>query len=255
MTASQLRQEARANLTGKWGKGALITLCYFLIMWAISFVLAFIPMLGSIASTVISIPISYGLICSFMKLKRNEEVSYVGFLKDGFNAFGKSWAVAGNILLKMILPIILLVVAMVLMSAGLVVGSTVALTGASSSFAGIEALAIVATILYIVAYVWIIVKSFLYVLSYFILFDNQDMTGKEIVKKSAELMNGHRWSYFWLNLSFIGWAILAVFTFGIGFFWLMPYMMIAEIFFYENLAGKLDVNPAHEENVEPIQEQ
>ena len=44
MTASQLRQEARANLTGKWGKGALITLCYLLIMWAISFVLAFIPM-------------------------------------------------------------------------------------------------------------------------------------------------------------------------------------------------------------------
>ena len=254
MTASQIRQEARANLTGKWGKGALITLCYLLIMWAISFVLAFIPMLGSIASAVISIPISYGLICSFMKLKRNEEVSYTGFLKDGFNSFAKSWAVAGNILLKMILPLIVLIVAIVLMSAGLV-GTATALSLSSDSSAGMGALAIIASILYLVAYVWIIVKSFLYVLAYYILFDNQDMSGKEIVEKSAELMKGHRWAYFWLSLSFIGWAILAAFTFGIGYFWLAPYMMIATIIFYENLAEKSDVNPAKEENVEPIQEQ
>jgi len=206
MTASQIKQEARANLTGKWGKGALITLCYFLIMWAISFVLAFIPLLGSIASIVISIPISYGLICSFMKLQRNEEVSYTGFLKDGFNSFAKSWAVAGNILLKMLLPLIILIVAMFLMSAGIFVGSAATLTGSSNS-AGMGALAIISTILYIVAYVWIIVKSFLYVLAYYILFDNKDMRGKEIVEKSAELMKGHRWAYFWLSLSFIGWAI------------------------------------------------
>ena len=254
MTASQLRQEARANLTGKWGKGALITLCYFLIMWAISFVLAFIPMLGSIASMAISIPISYGLICSFMKLKRNEEVSYTGFLNYGFNSFAKSWAVAGNILLKMIIPIVVLIVAMVLMSAGIFAGSAAALSGSSSS-AGMSALAVISTILYIVAYVWIIVKSFLYVLAYYILFDNKDMSGKEIVEKSAELMKGHRWAYFWLSLSFIGWAILAAFTFGIGYFWLAPYMMIATIFFYENLAEKSDVNPVKEENVEAIEEQ
>lgn len=254
MTASQIKQEARANLTGKWGKGALITLCYFLIMWAISFVLAFIPMLGSIASIVISIPISYGLICSFIKLKRNEEVSYTGFLKDGFDSFAKSWTVAGNILLKMLLPLVVLIVAMVLMSAGIFAGSAAVITGSSSS-SGMSALAVISTILYIVAYVWIIVKSFLYVLAYYILFDNQDMNGKEIVEKSAELMKGHRWAYFWLSLSFIGWAILSTFTFGIGYFWLAPYMMIATIIFYENLSKKSDVNPTHEENVEPIQEQ
>lgn len=253
MTASQIRQEARANLTGKWGKGALITLCYLLIMWAISFVLAFIPMLGSIASTVISIPISYGLICSFIKLKRNEEVSYTGFLKDGFDSFAKSWAVAGNILLKMILPIVIFIVAMILMSAGLVGTATLSLSGDSST--GMGTLAIIASILYLVAYVWIIVKSFLYVLAYYILFDNKDMSGKEIVEKSAELMKGHRWAYFWLSLSFIGWAILAAFTFGIGYFWLAPYMMIATVIFYENLAGKSDVNPVKEENVEAIEEQ
>ena len=51
-------------------------------------------------------------------------------------------------------------------------------------------------------------------------------------------MNGNRWRLFCLELSFIGWMILASFTFGIGMLWLVPYMAIAQIVFYEVLIGK-----------------
>ena len=64
------------------------------------------------------------------------------------------------------------------------------------------------------------------------------MTGKEIVEESARLMKGNRWRFFWLGFSFIGWAFLSAFTLGIGMLWLLPYMMISIIFFYEELAGK-----------------
>ena len=51
-------------------------------------------------------------------------------------------------------------------------------------------------------------------------------------------MSGHRGDLFLLELSFIGWAILAVFTLGIGCLWLLPYMQVAKVCFYEEIIGK-----------------
>ena len=51
---------------------------------------------------------------------------------------------------------------------------------------------------------------------------------------------------FMLDLSFIGWAILSLFTFGIGFFFLQPYVQVAHAAFYEDLkaqqGGNVEVN-------------
>ena len=38
ITATGTRAEARKSLTGKWGKGALITLCYSIVEGAISLI-------------------------------------------------------------------------------------------------------------------------------------------------------------------------------------------------------------------------
>lgn len=46
--------------------------------------------------------------------------------------------------------------------------------------------------------------------SFFILFDNPELTPIECIKASAEMMRGHKWECFVLYLSFIGWAILIV---------------------------------------------
>ena len=90
----------------------------------------------------------------------------------------------------------------------------------------------------IVASIWYIVKSYLFKPALFILFDNPDKTAKEIVEESASIMNGNRWKLFCLEFSFIGWMILASFTCGIGTLWLIPYILVAEICFYEHLVGK-----------------
>lgn len=44
---------------------------------------------------------------------------------------------------------------------------------------------------------------------------------------------------FLLDLSFIGWAILCIFTFGIGLLFLKPYMQVAHAAFYEDLKAQL----------------
>ena len=81
------------------------------------------------------------------------------------------------------------------------------------------------------------------------------MSGKEIVEESERLMRGNRWNYVWLTLTFIGWLILCAFTFYIGAFWLMPYVSVSTVCFYEALAGK-DSNEAvvEEVNDNPISE-
>lgn len=259
MVASELRANARESLQGKWGKAALLTLCYGLITFVINFVLAFIPVIGSLVAFVISLPISFGILVSFMKLKRDEEVTYTDFLNTGFSNFGKVWGVFGNMLLKMIIPIVLVVVFVIVMIVGMggSAAGLMATSYSSHSYAGMTAgfggVFIIGMLGYFVSLIYAVIKGYLYSLSYYILYDNPDKTGKEIVETSESLMKGNRWRFFWLGLTFIGWAILSVFTLYIGMLWLMPYIMVSFVCFYEDLAGN-STTSQNVENNNPVQE-
>lgn len=237
MTLTEMRSEARKSLAGKWGKAAILMLVYALITSVISFVLGLIPFVGSIIQLVINLPITYGFLVCMIKLKRGEEVSYTEFLNNGFGSFKKVWIVLGNTILKLIVPICLVVVFTILLYVGgfgAVAGTAANSNGAATGFG---ALGIIGLIGSIVAYIWVTIKGLLYALSQYILYDNPDMSGKEIVEESERLMKGNRVRYFFLPFTFIGWIILAGFTFGIGALWLTPYMMVTTVVFYESLAG------------------
>ena len=229
MVSSQIRAEARNNLTGKWGKAALLTLVFGVIEYLISFLLQLVPMVGGLINLVITPVLTFGFLVSIIKLKRNEEVGYIDFFKNGFNQFGKVWGVIGQTILKMILPIIAIIISIVLIAVG---GAGTILSGESMGL-----LFILGIILYIVSLIWAIIKGFSYVLAQYILYDNPDMDSKAIVEKSEELMQGHKWAWFWLPITFIGWFILSVFTLGIGMLWIAPYLQVALVVFYEDLAG------------------
>lgn len=72
----------------------------------------------------------------------------------------------------------------------------------------------------------------------FILRDNPELTPKEILHKSRMMMRGHKWDLFVLVLSFIGWFLVAIITFGIGFLWIGPYLDAAIAHFYEDIKGE-----------------
>ncbi len=80
-----------------------------------------------------------------------------------------------------------------------------------------------------------IIATFAYKMVYYIKLDNPDMSTFEVIKKSKELMRGHKLDFFILQLSFIGWIILGVFTLGILYIWLIPYMAVSECNFYNDL--------------------
>ena len=80
-----------------------------------------------------------------------------------------------------------------------------------------------------------IVKSYSYAMTPFILAENPDMTANEAITASRQLMDGHKGELFWLDLSFIGWSFLCVFTLGIGTLFLNPYMNAAHAAFYRDI--------------------
>lgn len=247
MIASELRENARKSLIGKWGKAALITLCFMVVEFAMSFILGIvsgIPFLGflcEIAFLILTIPLSYGLIVSFMKLKRGETVECFDFFTIATSNIGRTWGIYGNIILKILPVFIILVIAFTVSIFCAFQSFTDAYSygiyGVSHYSGGAGIIGLIASLVILGCSIYLIPKVLLYSLSYFLLYDRPELSGKELVEESARLMVGHRWSLVWLELTFFGWIILAAFTFGIGYLWLIPYMMVAMVAFYESLAN------------------
>nr|WP_275422934.1 DUF975 family protein [Paenibacillus mucilaginosus] len=80
-----------------------------------------------------------------------------------------------------------------------------------------------------------IVAALSYSMAYYIRIDEPELSAMEALRRSKEMMKGHRWRFFVLGLSFIGWILLAVVTAGIGFLWVGPYMSVTSANFYTNL--------------------
>lgn len=77
-----------------------------------------------------------------------------------------------------------------------------------------------------------IIKAFSYSQALNILADNPGMPANEAIARSEAMMRGHKTQYLSLILSFIGWIILGIFTFGILYLWLIPYMLTSSATFY-----------------------
>jgi uncharacterized membrane protein len=85
-----------------------------------------------------------------------------------------------------------------------------------------------------------IIKSLSYSQTYYLLKDHPGYSINEAITESRKRMKGLKGKYFLLNLSFIGWGILCLFTLGIGFLWLVPYITSSLATFYNELIATQD---------------
>lgn len=98
-----------------------------------------------------------------------------------------------------------------------------------------------------------IIASYSYAMVPYLMAETPTLTAGEAVARSKEMMNGNRFSLFCLELSFIGWDLLCILTFGIGYLWLTPYKKAARADFYREISGTRPVietvaQPAPSEN-------
>ena len=69
-----------------------------------------------------------------------------------------------------------------------------------------------------------IVKGFSYSMAMYILAENKGKPALECISESKDMTEGHKMELFVLGLSFIGWILLGMITFGIAYIWITPYM-------------------------------
>lgn len=199
MNRVEIKERAKASLEGKLGESIKV----ILVLAAVGFVTGFITKVGTevnsnaliilsdIISFVATSMLSFGSLSFFLKLSRDEEVTYK-------EVFEKT---------NMFLPYIIISLVSAIFS--LLWGLLFIIPG--------------------------IIAAISYSQAMFIKLDNPDMDEIECIRKSKEIMNGHKLDYFILNLSFIGWAFLGIFTFGILYIWLIPYISLAQANFYNSL--------------------
>lgn len=80
-----------------------------------------------------------------------------------------------------------------------------------------------------------IVKYYSYSMMFFIMAEYPKIGVRKAMQISKEMTRGYKGDLFVLDLSFIGWAILAAIPCGLGFLWLAPYMNMTKTNAYHYL--------------------
>jgi len=85
-----------------------------------------------------------------------------------------------------------------------------------------------------------IIAAISYSMTFYIMVDDPAIKATDAMDKSKQMMNGYKWKFFYLQLRFLGWALLCILTLGIGFLWLSPYYHVSIAKFYDDIKD----NPA-----------
>lgn len=80
-----------------------------------------------------------------------------------------------------------------------------------------------------------IIVALIFSQAFYILAEDPSKGIFECLEESSNMMSGHKWDFFVLELSFIGWWLLAILTFGIASLWISPYQNLTEANFYLSL--------------------
>lgn len=84
-----------------------------------------------------------------------------------------------------------------------------------------------------------VIASYRYRQALYILLDHPEKSPLQCIRESTELMKGHKMELFILDLSFIGWTLLASIPY-VGYIiqiWTVPYIDLSYALYYEKLSG------------------
>ncbi len=93
-----------------------------------------------------------------------------------------------------------------------------------------------------------IIASYSYAMVPYLMAETPTLSAGEAIRRSKELMQGNKFRLFCLEFSFIGWGLLCILSFGIGFLWLVPYQKAARADFYREISGTRPVIPGDAES-------
>ena len=96
-----------------------------------------------------------------------------------------------------------------------------------------------------------IIKSISYSQMFYFMVEDEKLDPADAQKKSMEIMEGHKWEYFVLTLSFFPWYLLCIVTLGIASIYVSPYVQTTMAEYHVRLVhgGKSFASTAKEAKV------
>jgi uncharacterized membrane protein len=207
-----IRAHARESLKGKWGKAAVIGLVFLLISAVFGGVSSTFDMSGTsyyeeISFGIVAGSLVWAVICAFVMspIEIGAASSFIMFT-DGETPEVKTLFSKFSIILKATGMMVLSGIKVFLWSLLLIVPG--------------------------------IIAAINYSMAPYIMAEDSNVGIVESIEISKKMMKGNKGRYFLLQLSFIGWVILAVLTLGIGCIWLVPYVGTANARFYRLVSNE-----------------
>lgn len=80
-----------------------------------------------------------------------------------------------------------------------------------------------------------IIAAYSYSMAIYLLLDHPDWRVRDCLRESKRMMQGHKWEFFVLELSFIGWSLLTIIP--VVRIYVTPYVQLTRAEFYNRLAG------------------
>lgn len=98
--------------------------------------------------------------------------------------------------------------------------------------------------LVILGVAWDIPFLLFYGQSFYILLEDSACGVLASMEQSRRLMEGHKKRLFFLYVSFVGYGLLELGSFGVGALWIRPYLEAVQVQFYLDITGRKTVTPA-----------
>lgn len=234
MDNAKLKEKARKGLDKN--KAPLILATFLLVGAGIccSFVGTLIntPWISFVLALIVDALFMLGFVKMVSKAARGKKVKLEQLLSQT-DLFFKYILI--SIVLFVIMAILMLLAAIAFKSLAVVITYQVEINFVLSLILIVFGLLLEIVILFVLLYLSI---SFSQVL--FIMNDEPNLSVGQVLSKSFEMMEDYIFDYFLLILSFIGWFILGIFTLGILYLWLIPYVMITCACFYDKIKKEYD---------------
>lgn len=216
----KIKQMARQNLKGNWGAAIIMLVLIGIVNCSI--VTSRLSDQGytlSLVFLIITYPLVFGYITFFANVARNNDPK----LKDIWAGFRK-----GNFLRSIVIDFLI----------SLCIALATVLDIQCEYLFVINGIGI-ASVGYLILMLLLLIPEIILLLAvsmrHYVAIDNPEMSAFKCIRESRRLMKGHKRQLFCLEMSFIGWIFVSVFTFGILLIWIIPWIEEAKAVFYNGI--------------------
>lgn len=85
-----------------------------------------------------------------------------------------------------------------------------------------------------------LIKAYAYSMSFYLVNKEPGLDAMEAIDRSKKYTYGYKADLFMLDLSYLGWYILGLFTLGILWLWVIPKHQVARVMYYEEIYGNAE---------------